>query len=123
MTRRNEFVEWLAEQLELLGKVTGRAMFGGWGVYCDGLIFAIVVDEVLYLKADAETIPAFAAAACGPFGYVNTQGKLLSLSYYRIPDEVLEERHELLVWSRAALGAALRAKAAKAPKRGKHPAD
>jgi len=117
---RNEFVEWLCEQLSPMGHMSSRAMFGGWSVYCDGLIFAIVVDEVPYLKADAQTIPTYTEQGCGPFEYSGKDGKLSKMNYYRIPDEVLEERGELLQWARAALEVALRARSrdrtAKAPK-------
>lgn len=119
--RRSEFVDWLCEQLAPMGLVSGRAMFGGWGVYCDGLMFAIVIDEVPYLKADAETRPQHEAAGCGPFEYQQKDGKLMQLSYYRIPDEALEDRLDLLNWSRAALGVALRAQAAKSAKTARKP--
>ncbi|GAB3262081.1 TfoX/Sxy family protein [Chitinimonas naiadis] len=111
--KHNEFVSWLCEQLAPMGLVSGRAMFGGWGIYCDGLIFGIVVDEVLYLKADAETRPRHQAAGCGPFEYQYKDGRLMQMSYYRIADEALEERLDLLDWCRGALGVSLRAQAAK----------
>ncbi|HEY9102006.1 TfoX/Sxy family protein [Chitinimonas sp.] len=120
--RRSEFVDWLCEQLAPMGFVNGRAMFGGWGIYCDGLMFAIVIDEVLYLKTDAETRPQHEAAGCGPFEYQQKDGRVMQLSYYRIPDEALEERLDLLAWSRAALGVALRAQAAKPARKPRKPA-
>lgn len=114
--KRNEYVGWLCERLAPMGAISARAMFGGWSLYCDGLIFAIVVDEVCYLKADDETIPGHAAAGCGPFEYQSKDGRINQMRYYRLPDEALEDDALLLEWSRGALGVALRAQAAKAGK-------
>jgi DNA transformation protein len=121
MPKENEFVSWLCEQLLPMGSIKGRAMFGGWGIYCDGLIFAIVVDDVFYLKADDENRPRFEAAGTGPFVYSMKDGKQMSMSYWRIPDEALEERLDMLDWSRGALGASLRAQAEKKPKAPRKP--
>jgi len=53
--------------LETLGRISTRAMFGGHGVYCDGVFFALIADDRLHLKVDAQTREAFAAAGCRPF--------------------------------------------------------
>ncbi|MBV8466960.1 MAG: TfoX/Sxy family protein [Burkholderiales bacterium] len=121
MPKENEFVSWLCEQLSPMGTVKGRAMFGGWGIYCDGLCFAIVDDEVFYLKTDQETVARFEAAGSSPFVYTMKDGKQMSMSYWRIPDEALEDRVDLIEWSRTGLGAALRAQAVKKPKASKTP--
>jgi len=121
MAKRNEFVDYLCEQLAPMGSLSARAMFGGWSLYCDGLIFAIVVDEEPYFKADAETIPEFTALGLGPFTYEGKDGVPRSMAYYRLPGEALEDRLELLKWARAALGVALRSQAKKAAPRVKKP--
>ncbi len=102
-----------------MGSITARAMFGGWGIYCDGLIFAIVDDDVCYLKADADTIGGLKAAGSAPFHYSMKDGKVMEMAYWRVPDAALEERDELLRWARDALAVSLRAKAAKPPKKTK----
>jgi DNA transformation protein and related proteins len=85
-------------------------MFGGHGLYCDGAFFAIVLDDVLYLKADDQSRPRFVAAGLEPFVY-QRQGKRASLGYYRAPPEALESPDAALAWGREALGAALRVSA------------
>jgi DNA transformation protein len=50
----SELIAYLPEVFELFGPVTIRKMFGGYGVYHDGLMFALVADDTLYLKADDE---------------------------------------------------------------------
>lgn len=117
MVRRSETVEWLCERLAPLGTIKARSMFGGWGLYCDGLFFALVVDEVLHVKVDDVSRPAFVAERLSPFTYSMKDGRVQSLSYYPLPDSTLDDDPELLRWARQGLAAALRAAALKAGKR------
>lgn len=109
--RRSEFVDLVLDQLGPLGAVTARAMFGGYGVYCDGLVFALIAGDALYLKADAETRGRFEARGLGPFKPFDD--KPVTMSYYPVPAELFDDQDELLDWAREAVGAALRAKGRK----------
>jgi DNA transformation protein and related proteins len=64
-------VEHCLELLAPLGTVRARRMFGGHGLYCDDLFFALIALDRLYLKTDAVSQPAFAAAGCEPFVYLS----------------------------------------------------
>ena len=75
-----EFADYLVELLAPLGPVTAKRMFGGFGLYLDGLMFAIIVDDSLYLKADAENRATFAARDMAPFVY-ERQGKPVAMAY------------------------------------------
>ncbi|KAF0814674.1 hypothetical protein IGB42_00729 [Andreprevotia sp. IGB-42] len=108
MAARNEYLSWLIEQLAPLGSVRAKAMFGGFGLYCDDLFFAIVADDVLYLKADDVSIPDFAAQHLQPFSYAMKDGIAQTMKYYPPPESALEDQAELLLWARKALAAALR---------------
>ena len=83
-------------------------MFGGHGLYCDGAFFAIVLDDVLYLKTDEKSRPRFVAADLKPFVYATKRGKRTSRNYYRAPAEALESPEAALAWAREAVAAALR---------------
>lgn len=107
-----EYVAYLQEAFDLFGPVSARRMFGGHGLYHDGLMFGIVVDDTLYLKADAQSAGEFTARGLAPFEYVRN-GKPVQLSYYRAPDEILEDRELAAAWARRAFAAALRAPAAR----------
>ena len=92
-----------------------RKMFGGASLYCDGIIFALVDDDVLYLKSDDETSPRFAAEGLKPFTYEGQTGPV-SMSYWRVPERLYDEADEMLDWAREAVRIAAveaRAKAAK----------
>ena len=111
------FKEFLIEQMAGFGPVTIRAMFGGAGVMRDGLMFALIDDEVLYLKADDITKAAFVAENLPQFTYVAKAGKKMEMNYYRIPERCLDDADEMAKWCRVAFGVALKAAAKKKPKK------
>jgi DNA transformation protein len=91
-------------------------MFGGHGLYHEGLMFAIVMDQRLYLKADEANRPEFEALGLAPFTYA-MKGKEVALSYWAAPDAIFDEPSEAVLWARSAWDAALRAHLAKAQAR------
>lgn len=105
--------EFLEELFEPLGGVTIRRMFGGLGIHRDGMMVALSADDVLYLKADRETIPLFEAEGSSPFSYDTKTGRHTTTSYWRAPERLYDEPDEFLSWARSACAAALRAQAAK----------
>ncbi len=109
------FLDMLQEGLAPLGRIGVRRMFGGAGIYGDGVMFGLVADDVLYLKADDATKAPFEAESCGPFVYEG-KGKPIAMSYWRIPERLLDEPDELVEWGRIALGTARRAAKAAPPK-------
>lgn len=114
MAQRSEFLALVTEQLAGLGTITARRMFGGQGLYCDGLFIAIISGEKLYFKADAPTQPEFEARGLPRFGY-RARGKAVQLMYYEAPAEVFDEAQAMRHWGRLALAAAVRAR--QAPRR------
>jgi DNA transformation protein len=112
-------VEYLVDELARLGHAQGRRMFSGHGLYLDGVIVGLVIDETLYLKVDAVNRPAFEAAGMEPFTYRN-KGRRVALPYWQAPAEVVEEPEQLLSWVAAAAAASRRATGAgRKRKRGK----
>jgi DNA transformation protein len=110
----SQFVAALPDLFEQFGPITVRKMFGGFGLYHDGLMFAIVVDDTLYLKTDSETASDFVTAGLEQFSYERA-GKTVKLSFYRAPDEIVDDREQAASWAHRALQAAGRARAAKNP--------
>ncbi|HEX9626643.1 MAG TPA: TfoX/Sxy family protein [Acidiferrobacterales bacterium] len=114
MPQRSEFVEFVIEQMAPIGRPRVRAMFGGYGVYRDDSIFAIIVDDRLYFKADAVTRAEFEAKGLRPFSYV-ARGKPVTMQYFEAPPEVFDEPEAMCAWARKAYEAAIRAKKPKPP--------
>lgn len=111
MSARNEFADFCLELLRPLGPTRARRMFGGHGIYVDDVFVALIAGEVLYLKTDDTTRPAFEAAGGVPFIY-DPEGKK-SLNYWTVPAEAMESPALMHPWARRAMEAALRARAAK----------
>jgi DNA transformation protein len=114
------FREFLADLFDPIGGVGFRRMFGGLGIFREGLMFALVADDVLYFKTDDETRPAFEAEGCGPFTYRAKDGPR-STSYWRAPERLYDEPDEFRNWAMTAFAVAERSKEKKpkprAPKR------
>ena len=101
-------VDLLKDQLASLAPVTARRMFSGAGIFANGLMFALVVDDTLYLKTDEVNRPTFEAEGLAPFSFMK-QGRRIDTSYLCAPERLLDDADELLEWSRRALKAAGRA--------------
>lgn len=112
MSVSREYIDWIVELLLPLGPVAARRMFGGCGLYLDGVMFAIVVDEVVWFKTDEINRAEFAALGEAPFTYLRA-GKPARLNFYRAPDDAFDSSPALLPWAKSALGAALRVSRAK----------
>ena len=108
--------EFIKDALRPLGSITVRRMFGGAGIYCDAVIFALMIEDVVYLKADAASIPAFEAEGMGPFTYDTKLGQRGIMSYWRLPDRLFDEPDELVEWAKRAVAASLAAKSRAKPK-------
>lgn len=115
MVASDGFAEFLREQLAPLGHVTMRRMFGKTGVFCNGLMFGMVADDVLYVRVDDENRAAFKEAEADPPLNYEKRGSTIDLSFWRVPERLLDEPEELVLWATTALGAARRV----AAKRGK----
>jgi DNA transformation protein len=115
MAAKNAYVEWITEWLAPLGEITARSMMGGHVVYCNGIVFALVADGLLYLKADASTRPNFQALGLKPFKPFPDKESVMG--YYPPPPEFFEDADVMLEWGRAAVAVGVAAKKGKAPKK------
>ena len=118
MVASNSFADFLREQLAPMGHVAMRRMFGKTGVFCEGLMFAVVTDDTLYFRVDDHNREAFKEAeAFPPLNYAK-KGETIDLSFWRAPERLFDEPDEFVMWAREAMGAARRV-AAKRPGKAK----
>ncbi len=115
MATHSEYTDFLLELLHPLGPVTARRMFGGAGLFADGLMFALIADDVVYFKVDDQNRPAFEAEGMNPFTYESKAGKRGVMAYWQVPERLFDEPDEFVAWARNAVSVALRADAAKPP--------
>jgi DNA transformation protein len=114
---QSAFADFVLEQMASVPGVSKRAMFGGFGIYRDGLMFALIADESLYFKANDFLADDFIALDLPPFEF-QSKGKSMTLKYYRAPESVFEESELMQHWADKAYQCAVRnAKAKKIPKR------
>ena len=109
MAAKSEFVNYLMELLEPFEGVTSKSMFGGYGIFKEGLMFALVAEDTLYIKADDFNRFEFERLNLGPFIYTRNN-RSMPMQYFRIPDEALDNSDELIRWAQLGFEAALRAK-------------
>jgi len=98
-----EFADHLRDLFGALGPVETRRMFGGAGVYLGDAMFALVVDDTLYMKADAELAEVYAEAGSTPFSYDTRTGLRTIPGLMRLPDSALDDTDEALDWARRSL--------------------
>lgn len=114
-------VEFYRDLCRPLGDVTWKRMFGGLCFWHEGLPFALVIEETLWLKVDAENAPAFEERGLPHFCYETKTGRTTVMSYARAPEEVYDDSETFVEWARASIAAARRAAAAKSAPRGRKP--
>src|SRR5262245_23524886 len=96
----DSFVDFVLEQLEAVGPITSKRMFGGVGLYAGDLFFALIADDVLYLKSDDSTRGLLEAAGGRPFEpYPDRRRRDTRTQYYSVPIAVLEDSDTLAAWA------------------------
>jgi len=113
---QNSFHDFVRELFAGMGPVHVKRMFGGAGVYADGVMFALLAEETIYLKADEALKASLRALGCGPFVWVPEsgprKGEHVEMGYWRLPDDALDDPDLAAAWGHKALAVA-KAKAKK----------
>ena len=99
------FLQYVLEQLERLGGVTPRRMFGAVGLYRDGVFFALIDDDTLYFKVDDTTRADYESRGMQPFRPYKDKPEV-SMTYYTVPVEALDDAEELVNWARRSVAIA-----------------
>ncbi len=108
-----EYLEYLRDLLAGFGPVEPRRMFGGVGLFREGLMFGLVVDDMLYFKTGDGNRADFEAAGMEPFAYDTKTGRRTLTSYRQAPADLFDDAEAFAVWARQAFEAALAAEAAR----------
>lgn len=119
---RNDYLHYVLEQLGLVPHVTSRRMFGAIGLYSDGVFFGLIDDDTLFFKVDDSNRGDYLARNMAPLKPFKDKPDL-SMSYFEVPADALEDRDELAAWARKSVAAGVasaarpRRKATRAPRR------
>ncbi len=103
----NNFVDNLQDVFRLFGPIDIKRMFGGHGLSREGLMFGLVSDDIVYLKADAVNKGYFEELGLPRFEYIR-KGQVATLSYFQAPEEIMDDSAEAAIWARRSFDAALR---------------
>lgn len=114
MTASRDFIAFVQELFAPLGGIAVRPMFGGAGVYSKGVMFGLVHDDTIYLKADNDSRKTFEARGSGAFVY-DGKGKAVTTSYWKLPAELVDNAEEAVKWAQTAWAIAKAQKAATPP--------
>jgi DNA transformation protein and related proteins len=101
----DDFFTYVQDQLRRLGPLRGRKMFGGVGIYHQDVFFALIAEGTLYFKVNDQTRLRYERAGCAPFKPFDD--KPMTMKYYNVPEEVLDDVDEVGVWAREAYQVAL----------------
>jgi DNA transformation protein and related proteins len=104
MAVSEQYLDYVVDQLACIGEVTSKRMFGGVGLYYDGLFFGLIADDNLFFKVDDQNRPDYESAGAKPFQPYGDGS--YSMSYYEVPVDVLEDADQLRKWAKAAVEAA-----------------
>ena len=96
----------MLEQLEAVGPLTSKRMFGGVGLYAGDLFFALLAGDVLYLKADDATRTEREAAGARPFKPYPDRPRSGTMQYYSVPVAILEDGDALVAWAKQSVAIA-----------------
>ncbi|MEM7769170.1 MAG: TfoX/Sxy family protein [Cyanobacteria bacterium P01_A01_bin.37] len=118
MPSRSAYVDTIVQHLNQVAPVTARAMFGGYGLYAEGVMFALIAYDTLYFKVDDGNRQQYLDMGSEPFTYTG-KGKPIQMSYYRLPENVSEDLEQLEIWVAASRYAARRSKAKSKPRKKK----
>lgn len=104
MSVSRTYREYVLEQLGRVVPVSGRSMFGGVGIYSDGVFFALIADDLVYLKVDETNREDFERAGMGPFRPFGDESR--PMRYYQLPGDLLDDPDRLRPWVEKALAVA-----------------
>lgn len=108
-----DYLAYVIDQFAPFAKLVSRRMFGGVGLYADGLFFGLLDDDTLYLKVDDSNRDDYVSRGCQPFRPLKNDPDAYSMSYFQVPQDVLEDSATLRLWARKSLAIALSVAAAK----------
>lgn len=98
--------DYFLKKLALYGPVVSKKLFGTFGFYLHGVIFAIIINDELYFRVDEATRADFETYKARQFIY-EARGRPVCMPYFAVPDHLFENLDLLSTWVEKAYQAAL----------------
>jgi DNA transformation protein and related proteins len=114
----NRYIDYVLDTLFSLqlGNMKSRKMFGGYGIYQDGIFFALIANNILYFKVGDSNRLMYESHGSKPFSYAGKNNTIIVMSYWEVPADILESHNKLIEWVKKAVEAARQAKKSLKPK-------
>jgi DNA transformation protein len=113
MKDSQSYLTRISDALAPVGAIRIKAMFGGYGVYREDVIFGLIADEILYFKVGKENIEDYKSIGSEPFTYIKSEGKPYVMSYWKIPDSILNNPETLIDWAEKSIQISLKSRKSK----------
>jgi DNA transformation protein and related proteins len=97
MSKNDSYFQFIQEKFQPFPGISFKKMFGGMGLYKNGIVFGMIIQGELYFKADEKNQEEFKSRDSHPFTY-QSRGKEVTLPYWLLPEEILENGGELEEW-------------------------
>ncbi len=108
MNKNSEFHDYVVyDVLGGISNITSKKMFSGFGIYKDGIIFAIIADGDLYFRTDEKTRPDFKKYGSEAFSYPRAGKTAVLKNYWRVPEEIMEDKERVFDWVEEAVRASV----------------
>lgn len=98
-----EYINYIMELLGPVNTLSGGRFFGGTGIKCDSVQFAMVMGNSLFFVVDGSTRPKYEENGMGCFWYNTKKKKVNVRKYYEVPEELLEDQESLVRWARESI--------------------
>lgn len=109
--KKSDYVEYLLQDVFINTEgVSAKGMFGGYGLYKDGIMFGLIADTDVYFKVDELNKPTYLQHGSKPFIYSKANHKSVTMSYWLVPSDIIENKDIIHVWIHEAVQAAFRSK-------------
>jgi DNA transformation protein len=108
MAVSTNYLHYVLDQLAGLGHLSSRRMFSGIGLYCGELFFGLIFSDTLYFKVDDSNRADYQERGMSQFRPYAKRSQV-SLNYYEVPIEALEDSEQLVAWARKSVAAAMAA--------------
>ena len=103
MKKSTTFLDYILNDIfSEIDNITSKPMFSGWGIYKDGIIFALIIQNELYFKTDEHNRPQFLERNSQPFKY-DKKGKVICTSYWLLPPEIIENKTVIPEWVKSSV--------------------
>ena len=116
--KNSQYIDYVLDALLSLqlGSMKVRKMFGGYGIYQDGIFFALIANNILYFKVDDSNRLMYESHGSKPFSYAGKNNTTVIMSYWEVPADILENHNTLIEWVKKAVEVARLAKKSVKPK-------